>query len=197
MKKPFAFVTAIIFLIIINAFGLAQENKSNSAPQPPSAQQNEPQAPARDTYRLEYTITETEDGKKLNSRTYTIVCEDRGALTRGELKVGSRVPLAVSGDSPDTHSVNTQFQYLDVGMNIDARLEVTASGELSLHSEVDMSSIPESGSLDKVGGNPVIRHFRVTSFNAVAVGRPVVITTADDVASHRQFQVQVTSTRIK
>lgn len=195
MKNSIAFVMGLI--LVINAFGLAQENKSNSAPQAPSAQQNEHQAPARDTYRLEYTITETEDGKKLNARTYTIVCEDRGAFTRGELKVGSRVPLAVSGDSANTQSANTQFQYLDVGMNIEVRLEMTASGDLSLQSEVDMSSIPDSGPPDKVGGNPVIRHFRVTSFNALAVGRPVVITTADDVASHRQFQVQVTATKMK
>ena len=190
MKKSFAFLIGSI--LMFNTLMIAQESESNAAPQASSAQKDV--EPARDTYRLEYTITEMEDARKINARNYTVVCENRGSLSRGELKVGSRVPIATTGV---TNTQLTQFQYLDIGINIEARVVVTASGELSLQSEVDMSSIPDSAPPEKVGGNPVIRHFRVTSFSALALGKPILLTTADDVASHRQFQVQVTATKMK
>jgi hypothetical protein len=195
MKRLFAFTIGVLLVIV--PFAIAQESSVNSAAAQESAsQQNVRQSPARETYRLEYTITEMEDGKKLNARSYSIMCEDHGSPTRGVLKVGSRVPVvmagSVHGDSP-----NAQFQYVDVGMNFDARLDTTASGDLTLQTDMDMSSIADSDRPTQVNGNPVIRQLRVVSNNAITVGKPVVISTADDVASHRQFQIQVVATRVK
>ena len=198
MKRLFA--SAIGAILVMIAFTVAQENNASSAaPQDSSSQQNV-RPPARETYRLEYTITEMEDGKQLNARSYSVMCEDRGSPTRGVLKVGSRVPVvsgvAAHGDSPN--ALQAQFQYLDVGMNIDARLDVTASGDLTLQSDVDMSSVANGDRPTQVDFNPpVIRQLRVSSFNAITVGKPVVISTADDVASHRQFQIQVVATKLK
>jgi hypothetical protein len=194
MKRSFA--SAIGAVLVMIAFTVAQENNASSAaPQDSSSQQNV-RPPARETYRLEYTITEMEDGKKLNARSYSVMCEDRGSPTRGVLKVGSRVPV-VTGGAAHGDSPNALFQYLDVGMNIDARLDVTASGDLTLQSDVDMSSVANGDRPTQVDGNPVIRQLRVSSFNAITVGKPVVISTADDVASHRQFQIQVVATKLK
>jgi hypothetical protein len=187
LKKSLVF--GIGMILAITVFSLAQDDKATATQPVASGQQMDHREPARGTYRLEYTITETEGGKKLNARTYTIVCEDRGSSTRGVLKVGSRVPIAVSQDSG-----KTQFQYLDIGMNFDARLEVTASGELSLDTSMDLSSIPDGGKADS---DPVVRSFRIDTFNALPIGTPVVIATADDVATRRQFQVQVIATNIR
>jgi hypothetical protein len=197
MKR--SFVCAIGAVLVMIAFTVAQEkNASSAAPQGPSSQQDV-RPPARETYRLEYTITEMEDGKKLNARSYSVVCEDRGGTTRGVLKVGSRVPIVTGGtahgDSPT--ALQAQFQYLDIGMNIIARLDVTASGDVTLDTDMDMSSVANGESPARVDGNPVIRQLHVSSFNAITVGKPVVISTADDVASIRQFQIQVVAKKLK
>jgi hypothetical protein len=188
------FVCAIGAVLVMIAFTVAQENNASSAAPQGSSSQENARPPARETYRLEYTITEMEDGKKLNARSYSVMCEDRGSPTRGVLKVGSRVPVVTGGAA---NAVQTQFQYLDVGMNIDARLDVTASGDLTLQSDVDMSSVANADRSAQVDGNPVIRQLHVSSFNAITVGKPVVISTADDVASNRQFQIQVVATKLK
>src|SRR6266853_1223293 len=66
---------------------------------------------------------------------------DQGKAT---LKIGDRIPIATgsfasvaSGTSP---LVNTQFQYLDVGVNIDITPHVLAEGEVNLKLVLEVSS---------------------------------------------------------
>jgi hypothetical protein len=121
------------------------------------------------------------------------------------LKVGSRVPVATGSYSPGhgdgATPLPTQFTYLDVGMNIDAWIEPTADGGLTLNSSVEMSSVAETSTPNQSPGQvnalPVIRQLRASTNSAITPGKPVVISTADDVASHRQFQIQVVATKIK
>jgi general secretion pathway protein D len=67
---------------------------------------------------------------------------DQGKAT---LKIGDRVPIATgsfasvaSGTNP---LVNTQFQYLDVGVNIDITPHVLAEGEVSLKMVLEVSTV--------------------------------------------------------
>ncbi|HZU21516.1 MAG TPA: hypothetical protein VE998_01715 [Terriglobales bacterium] len=168
---------------------VAQEQKPPRSDAAPSVHQE----PARESYRLDYTITETEDGKKVNARTYTLMCEDRGISTRGVLKIGSRVPIVTGTPAPG--GGGREFTYLDLGINIEAWLDTTTSNEITLASTVEMSSAADS-TINQASA-PVIRQLKVSANNAVAIGKPVVIATADDVASHRQFQIQVVATRLK
>ena len=190
--KLFAMLTGLLLLVAGVASAQEQKEEVKVSPSQQASQAVHP-LPARETYRLDYTITEMEDGKKLNARTYSVMCEDEGSQTRGVLKVGSRIPVTTGAPSPGGSPAN--FQYLDVGMNIDARLSNIADG-LSLQSDVEMSSVADSPVPNQASA-PVIRQLRVSSFNAITVGRPVVIATADDVASHRQFQIQVVATKLK
>lgn len=186
----------VVTLLLATVSLAAQEQKvaaAGSVSEPPS--QNVRQSPARETYRLDYTITEMEDGKKVNARTYSVMCEDRGGSTKGGLKVGSRIPVATGPTSPGG-GLSTQFTYLDLGVNIDAYLENTSSGELSLTSSIEMSSVADSTSANQVAA-PVIRQLKLYSNNAIGIGKPIVISSADDVASHRQFQIQVVATKVK
>lgn len=182
----------VVTLLLTTASLTAQEQKVAPGVATTSSQSVR-QAPARETYRLDYTITEMEDGKKVNSRTYSVMCEDEGSQTRGILKVGSRVPVATGPTAPG--GAGASFTYLDLGMNIEARLSNVADG-LSLQSDVEMSSVADS-TVPNQASAPVIRQLRVTTNNAIIVGKPVVISTADDVASHRQFQIQVVATKLR
>lgn len=182
----------IATLLLTTASLAAQEQKVAPGAATPSSQNVRPPQP-RETYRLDYTITEMEDGKKVNSRTYSVMCEDEGSQTRGVLKVGSRVPVATGPTAPGGGGAS--FTYLDLGMNIEARLSNLAD-QLSLQSEVEMSSVADS-TVPNQASAPVIRQLRVNTNNAIIPGKPVVISTADDVASHRQFQIQVVATKLK
>jgi general secretion pathway protein D len=69
---------------------------------------------------------------------------------KASLKIGDRVPIATgSFQSGFGGSVNTQFQYLDVGVNIDITPYVHAGNEVTLKMSLEVSTI--TGSVN-VGG---------------------------------------------
>jgi general secretion pathway protein D len=80
---------------------------------------------------------------------------------KATLKIGDRVPVATGSFQPGVGGVginplvNTQFQYLDVGVNIDITPRVHAGGEISLKMSLDVSAVT---SYVNIGGisQPVI-----------------------------------------
>jgi len=61
---------------------------------------------------------------------------------KASLKIGNRVPIATgSFQSGLGGSVNTQFQYLDVGVNIDITPYVHANNEVTLKMSMEISSV--------------------------------------------------------
>ena len=156
-------------------------------------------ARARDTYKLNYTVTELEDGKKLNTRTYSLMCENEASSQASRwgahLRVGSRVPVATGSFVPAPSNGGTQFQYIDIGMNIDANMNTMDDGGLTLASTVEMSSVAESG-VAGTSTNPVIRQLRASTNSVLTPDKPIILSTADDVGSKRRFEVQVVATKV-
>ena len=80
---------------------------------------------------------------------------------KASLKIGDRVPVATGSFQPGIGGVginplvNTQFQYLDVGVNIDITPHVHANGEVTLKISMDVSAVT---SQQNIGGisQPVI-----------------------------------------
>ena len=80
---------------------------------------------------------------------------------KATLKIGDRVPVATGSFQPGIGGVginplvNTQFQYLDVGVNIDITPRVHAGREVSLKLSMDVSAVT---SFQNIGGisQPVI-----------------------------------------
>lgn len=66
---------------------------------------------------------------------------------KASLKIGDRVPVATGSFQPGIGGVginplvNTQFQYLDVGVNIDITPHVHANGEVTLKIAMDVSAV--------------------------------------------------------
>jgi len=66
---------------------------------------------------------------------------------KASLKIGDRVPVATGSFQPGIGGVginplvNTQFQYLDVGVNIDITPHVHANGEITLKMSMDVSAV--------------------------------------------------------
>ncbi len=61
------------------------------------------------------------------------------------LKIGNRIPYATGSFQTNTAAalVSTQFNYADVGVNIDLTPQVHSADEVSLHIEVTVSSVQE------------------------------------------------------
>ena len=80
---------------------------------------------------------------------------------KASLKIGERVPIASGSFQPGIGGVginplvNTQFQYLDVGVNIDVTPTIHANGDVTLKTTIDISSVT---SFQNIGGiqQPVI-----------------------------------------
>jgi len=66
---------------------------------------------------------------------------------KASLKIGDRVPVATGSFQPGIGGVginplvNTQFQYLDVGVNIDITPRVHANGEVTIKMTMDVSAV--------------------------------------------------------
>jgi len=111
-------------------------------------------------------------------------------LTRSQpqdIKIGTKVPVQTK---------QGEFQYLDVGTNISGRLQAH-NGQLELIVNADMSNfaIPEQAqSHDSL---PLIRQLKIGGSTLVVLGKPIIIGSADDPNSKRQFQVEVTMTKLR
>ena len=136
-------------------------------------------------YRLEFTVREVEGGKQLNSRAYTMSVQDGDT---GSIRVGNRVPYSVGKD---------QFQYYEVGINIDCRLRERENYVLLDNASIEISSIVKDDSTAAGTLNPVIRQARARVDAAVTPGKPTMVTTLDDVSSNHRYEVEVTATKVR
>jgi hypothetical protein len=163
-----------------------------SGMKPAQAQDSTPKAEAPkpvQAFRLDFSLNELQDGKKVNSRHYAINVNVPGESR--EVKIGSRVPVATGGSG-----ANVQFQYMDVGTNISAELRERGDElELRVGSEISNLDTQPSESTARLG--PIVRQIKMSGSTVVTPGKPVVIGSADDSTSNRQFQLEVTVTRLK
>jgi general secretion pathway protein D len=89
---------------------------------------------------------------------------------KASLKIGDRVPIATgSFQSGLGGSVNTQFQYLDVGVNIDITPYVHADHEITLKTSLEISSV---AGVQNIGGfnQPTIGQRRIEHLARLADG---------------------------
>ena len=80
---------------------------------------------------------------------------------KASLKIGDRVPVATGSFQPGIGGVginplvNTQFQYLDVGVNIDITPRVHANGEVTLKISMDVSAVTGQSNIGGIS-QPII-----------------------------------------
>jgi len=142
-------------------------------------------------YRIDYSVNEMEDGKKINTRQYSMnlsVLNDRAwEGDTNELKIGARVPV---------ESETGKFQYLDVGTNIWSRLRQQAD-TLTLEVRAELGSIAAAPEQQSPRVPPVVRQVQINGSTVVLPGKPMVLGIVDDPTSKRQFQLEVTVTKLR
>jgi len=146
------------------------------------------------TYRVIYTITESESGKRTGIQRYQLSAVSNGP--RAMLKQGTRNPVLTGGYVHEGASDTTQFQftYLDVGLNLDATLTEGNDG-LRLAAKVDQSSMVDAVNPQTLK-DPVVKQNTIESSSMVKPGVPMVLGSYDVPGSARHFEIEVTVERI-
>jgi hypothetical protein len=141
-------------------------------------------------YRLDITVNEFEDGKKTNARHYSVHINDTG--DRSSTKFGTRVPVA-TGDKPGS----SQFTYVDVGLNLNARI----TGERGEHNILDLAfelssfAIPEQAK-QNVAGVPVLRQVQATVSVPLTIMKPTSVAVLDDPNSTKRYEFEASLTKM-
>lgn len=136
-------------------------------------------------FRLDFALYETEDGKTINMRHYSMNLVP-GFGPSNEIKIGTRVPVETQ---------KGEMQYIDVGTNIWSRM-VEKGDSLQLEVRADLSNFanPEQENRTTM---PLLRQLHISASTVAAIGKPVVVGVVDDPNSKRQFQLEVTVTKLK
>ena len=159
---------------------------------PPPAPQPAKTVPARQTYRVVYVLTESEEGKFLGSQHAELLVSTE---TSTELKLGTKVPIVVSIPNPSQTKVS-EVQYIDVGLNIDARLTRVSDSIVDLHTNLEQSSI-EGLEKASVPGTPIVRQAKIVSDTVMTEGKPLVIESIDLPGSNHHLRIEATVTRVQ
>ena len=142
-------------------------------------------------YRLNYTLTETDNGKRVGISHLSMVTSSGN---RSTVKQGSKVPIVTGSYDRDKTDVQTQFTYLDVGINLDATVSDFAGG-VTLKTKAEESSIAEEKS--GVGTDPIVRQSVLDLVTNVALGKPMVLGSLDIQGSTRHLDIEVVVDQIK
>jgi type II secretory pathway component GspD/PulD (secretin) len=126
------------------------------------------------TYRLTFTIKESDAGKPDDPRHVSVVVV---LGNKSEVKQGTKIPIVTGSSDDKSSTANTQVQYLDVGLNIEATLDSSGDG-LRLRTKVLQSSVAVEKS--NVGIQDPILHQTVLDGQASLVeGRPTILGTLE------------------
>jgi type II secretory pathway component GspD/PulD (secretin) len=137
-------------------------------------------------YRLTFTIATFDSGKKVGDQHYAVVIAMGGRTT---LKNGSKVPVATGSYGKDNQTQETQFTYLDVGINMDLQID-PAEGGARLHSKFEQSSATETHTIAGVQ-EPVVRQTVLDSSSFLRIGKPVTLGSIDVTDSPRHLDISV------
>jgi hypothetical protein len=150
--------------------------------------------------RVKIVFSEYEGEKKVKSLPYTLlVRQPHGESSWSKIRMGSRVPVATGGSAPGSFN----FQYIDVGTNIDCRASHAPDGRYRLSLMMERSWVEGEASFGdgktptaeaRVGEfrEPIIRQFRSDSEVVIREGQTLETNFATDPVSGKVIRLEVT-----
>ena len=143
--------------------------------------QEQPVAKRIGSYRVDFAVHESEQGKRVSTHNYSLLIHDGGS---GRIRMGNKVPVT-SGSG---------IQFVDIGLNLDCRVH-ERDAQVTLDADVSMSGV-DADQQGKAAG-PVIRQVQSSTMAAVTPGKPTTILTMDDPAAKRRYEIEVTATKVQ
>lgn len=178
MFKKTVMTAALILALMVGGGGWTAAAQQ---PEPENARKAEK---ALNAYRLDFSVNELEDGKRINTRQYSL---NLNSDNSNELKIGTRVPV---------EGKQGEFQYIDVGTSIWSNVqERNGAIDLSVRAEISNFAIPEQNQGRDTA--PVLRQLKISASTLALLGKPMVVGSVDDPNSKREFQLEVTVTKLK
>ena len=141
----------------------------------------------RKSYRLTYTIGDGDSGHAMH---LVVLVAQRSKTI---VKQGARVPI-VTGSYGKGADENTQVQYQDVGLNLDATLEGSGDG-LRLRTKIEQTSVADEKS--NVGiQDPLLHQSVLECESTVAMGKPIMLGSME-LAGGKRMEVSVVAEMVK
>jgi hypothetical protein len=178
-----------------------QEKLAAEASAKEDAAKQEPKStvPEGPPVRVKIVFSEYEGDKKVKSLPYTLlVREPHGESSWSKIRMGSRVPVATGGGTPG----NFNFQYIDVGTNIDCRASQAPDGRYRLSLNMERSWVegetPGEGKTANTEAHvgefrePIIRQFRSESEVIIRDGQTLETNFATDPVTGKVIKLEVT-----
>ena len=142
-------------------------------------------------YHLDLSINELVDGKKINSRRYSLNVAGLNGNGSESLNIGTRVPI---------QSEEGKFEYLDIGTSINVRLSTFTGGPTpyppTISVDAYISSLADPNQAKAGYPRPLIRQVRLAGASPVIMDKPMIIASADDPDSNHEFQLTVLATKL-
>jgi len=169
-----------VLLLMLLVGALAASAAAQDTPPIPRPRADNPNA----AYKLDFVIGELDGGKRVNTRTYSLVVDEG---THANMHMGMRVP--VQGEKGP--------QYMDVGLRLDARVRGRDGDNVWLSTKFEISSLVENPQGGGVGGALPLRNVEYSLGAVIALGKPTVISAGDELSSQRRFELSVTVTKLR
>jgi len=177
MKKAFSLLVVLLAVITVS--------QAQDAGQPAAKKE----APRKTAYKIDLKLYELEDGKRINQRDYSLIAPANAhGGPYSSLRIGTKVPVLVE---------EKKYSYIDVGFNLNCRLTQEDDklwGTFDI--EIGSFALPEQNADPRVGGNPVLRNTHQNVETSLTPGKPLVLTTIDDLSSKKRMQIEVIATRL-
>ena len=193
MKSIRMLVASLALVFLLGPVAIAQEKANEAAG-------NKDGVPVK----VQVVFSEFDGEKKVSSLPYTLSL--LSSLDRGRnyssLRMGLKVPI-MSG--PKDSSGQVQFQYMDVGTSIDARVQPTPDGRFVLNMQTRRSSVhtlegankEAAWSMGEASGRPILREYSASFDFILRDAQTMQTTMATDPVSGRVLKVEVTITVVK
>lgn len=192
MTTRMKFASALLVLTFaFGSTGWAQEAAATGN----SAYTKSPERYFRLTFRV---LNISPEGKMVDSKSYNeIIVSGPKSYAASSIRTGDRVPIATGsyGGNIQSSLVNTQFQYIDIGTDIDATKAEIIDQTLCLHIAANISGMSASKLLGNVH-EPVIRQTKWESNVTVPIGKPTLIFSSDDSSDKGKTELELTATPI-
>jgi hypothetical protein len=195
MKKTVLAVSLAILVFVVPR--LLAQDKEKPGGEAKSAQTEKTVTPVR----VQVVFAEFEGDKKIGNLLYTFLVNADDHGLPAAVRMGLRVPIEISSNTGVK-----QFQYQDVGTNIDGRAAKADDGRFFLSLSVERSSVYLPGTEGKpaaVGGSaissaqPIVQQFRTQVNLVIRDGQTIQSTVATDPVTGHVTKVDVTLNAIK
>ena len=185
MRKIVDYFCLLPLLLGCGLFAFAQEDQKPQDVAKPQENSKVQTTPAH-YYHVDFVVQELgSDGKAINSRSYTTTV-NTGPHEFISIRAGSRIPVMTGAN---------QSQFVDAGINIDARDAQEIGRQLALNLTADVSSI--AATTDQSLHQPIIRQNKWQAVVLIPVGKPTVVFTSDALESKGSLQLTVTATPLQ